>query len=128
MVEHHRQGGLWHENDTVYAFFVIVEEIIRRFFTMRQIGELQSQDNMKEKMLEYLLHNGDVLFQWSFLITSVSDSLASLTLLLERIFRLYVTVCGFGFATSCVEMFKQNTKQSLQRKKALRKQNIIISS
>ena len=113
------RGGLWHVNDTMYAFFVIVEEITRRFFTMRHIGELQSQNNRKQKMLEYLMHHGDVLFQWSFLTTSISDSVASL--LLERILRLYVTVRGFGFATLCVEMFKQNTKQSLQRKKALRK-------
>ena len=113
------RGGLWHVNDTVYAFFAIVEEITRRFFTTHKFSQLQSQDNMKQKMLEHLLHHGDVLFQWCFLTTSVSDSVASL--LLERIIQLYVTVRGFGFATSCLEMFKQNMKQSLQRKKALRK-------
>ena len=30
--------------------------------------------------------------------------------------RRFGTVRGFGFATSCVEMFKQNTKQSSEEK------------
>ena len=48
------RGGLWHVNDA------IVEEITRRFFTTRKFGQLQSQDNMKQKMLEHLLRHGDV--------------------------------------------------------------------
>ena len=116
MVEQYRQGGsVARERHRVCIF----RYCGRDNTTIRHIGELQSQDNMKQKMLEYLMHHGDVLFQWSFLTTSISDSVA--LLLLERILRLYVTVRGFGFATSCVEMFKQNTKQSFQRKKALRK-------
>ena len=112
------RGGLWHVNDITYAFFTIVEEITRQFFTMDQLDQHQSQD-IKQQMLDHLLHHGDVLFQWSFMTTSVSELVA--TLLLERIILLYVTVRGFVFASSCVEMFKQRTKQSLQRKKALRK-------
>ena len=84
---------------------------------MDQLDQHQSQD-IKQQMLDHLLHHGDVLFQWSFMTTSVSELVASL--LLERIIRFYVKV-GFGFANSCVEMFKYSTKQRFQRKKALRK-------
>ena len=117
------RGGLWHVNDTTYVFFIIMEEVTRRFFSTRQLDRLSSQENPKKEMVDYLLQDEDVLFQWSFLTTSLPESLASA--LLERIIHLYKTICGFGFATSCVEMFKQHTKQSLQRKKALRKHILL---
>ena len=60
------------------------------------------------------MHHDDVLFQWCFQTTSVQETVG--LLLIERLIQLYVTVRGFGFATSCVEMYKQHTKQSLQRK------------
>lgn len=113
------RGGLWHVSDTTYVFFAIVEEVTRRFFTTRQLDRLSSHENPKKEMVDYLLQDGDILFQWSFLTTSLPGSLESV--LLEKVIQLYVTIRGFGFATSCVEMFKQHTKQSLQRKKALRK-------
>ena len=107
------RGGLWHVNDITYTFFVIVE-ITRQYFNTKSILE-----NSKPQMMEHIMHHDDVLFQWCFLTTSVQEKVG--LLLLERLIQLYVTVRGFGFATSCVEMYKQHTKQSLQRKKALRK-------
>ena len=96
-----------------------MEEVTRRFFRIRKLDRLSSQENPNKEMVDYLLQDGDILFQWFFLTTFLPESLASA--LLERIFQLYITIHVFGFATSCVEMFKQHTKQSLQRKKALRK-------
>ena len=62
---------------------------------MDQLEQHQSQD-IKQQMLDHLLHHGDVLFQWSFMTTSVSELyiiiLIVASLLLERIIRLYVRV------------------------------------
>ena len=35
---------------------------------------------------------------------------------------LYVTITGFSFATSCVELYKQSTKKTLQKGKGIRKE------
>ena len=42
-------------------------------------------------------------------------------LLLKHIVELYVTVRGFAFASSCVELYKQAQKTTFAKKKALRK-------
>ena len=92
---------LWHVNDTTYTFFTVMEKVIRHLFTTKQLDQL-SQENSKEQMIEHLMHNGDILFQWCFLTTSTQESVASL--LLQQIVELYITIRGFRFATSCVEM------------------------
>ena len=111
------RGGLWHVSDATYMLFTILEEDIRKFFTTRHLTKLQ--ESTKSQIIDHLTNNGDVLFQWCLLTACIPDSAASL--LLKKIVELYVTVRGFAFASSCVEMYKQQTKQPLQRKTALRK-------
>ena len=112
------RGGLWHVNDSTYTLFAIAEEEIRRYFTTRKPSQLQESN--KKEIIMHPFNHGDILFQWCLLTASTQDSAASL--LLRKLIELYVTVRGYAFVTSCVEMFKQETNQSLQRKKALRKQ------
>ena len=113
------RGGLWHISDIAYMFFVVVEEEARRFFTVQQLDWFRTETNPKEKVIQHILSDPDVLFQWALLTASLSNELA--LVLLEKVVTLYVTIRGFGFATSCIEMFKQITKSNLQKKKALRK-------
>lgn len=110
------RGELWDVNDMTFTLFLILEEEIRQFFTTYHFNWFRSEANPKQKIVEHLQQNGNIPFQWSLLTTSLQEVASSL---LKRI--LYVTVRGFGFASSCIEMFKQTTQQSLQRKKALRK-------
>ena len=111
------RGGLWHVNDSTYPLLTILEEEIINFFTLRCLTKLL--ESTKSQIIDHLTNNGDALFQWCLLTAHIPDSAASL--LLKKIIELYVTVCGFAFASSCVEMYKQQTKLSLQRKTALRK-------
>ena len=41
---------------------------------------------------------------------------------LKQIVKLYVTIRGFVFTTSCLELYKQAHKKTLQKKKALRRE------
>ena len=66
-----------------------------------------------------ILQNEEVLFQWCILARD-TDGVA--TTLLEKIVELYVTIRGFAFANSCLELYKEAHKKTLQRKKALRRE------
>ena len=66
-----------------------------------------------------VLKNEDLLFQWA-LVTSNSDDEVGQKVL-ELICELYLTVRGFAFAKSCLELYKQTHKKSIQKSKALRK-------
>ena len=56
-------------------------------------------------------------FSWCLLAATIDNPVAKT--LLEKIVRLYVTVRGFAFSTSWLEMYKQT---HLQKKKALRRE------
>ncbi len=112
------RGGLWHISDSTYMLFAIMEEQIRRYFTTRAITQLRG--DTKDQIHSALMNDDDILFQWSLLTAMVDDSVASK--LLSKITQLYISVRGFAFVKSCVEMYKQNTKQTLQRKKSLRRE------
>ena len=67
-----------------------------------------------------VLNNEDVLFHWCMLAAGTDD--ADATKLLKMMVELYVTIRGFSFATSCVEIYKQSTKKTLQKGKGIRKE------
>ena len=106
------RGALWHINDMVYNLFTTVEGEVRHHFTLKCTGQVEVN-----KLMEAILTSEDVLFQWS-LISAESDDISSLVL--QRIVKLYMTVRGFAFASSCLELYKQAHKKTLQKRRALR--------
>ena len=109
------RGGLWHINDKVYAVFTIMEEHIRYYYSTTH-DELESS---KQLLVDELLKNDDLLFEWLFCSSQMDNETGML--LLKYIVELYVTVRGFAFASSCVELYKQAQKTTFAKKKALRK-------
>lgn len=65
---------------------------------------------------EAVLSSNDVLFHWC-LIAASSDDVAALVL--HGIVDLYVTVGGFAFASSCLELYKQAHQKTLQKKEGI---------
>ncbi len=65
------------------------------------------------------MQNGDILFQWSLISSSIEDELGMV--ILRKITELYLTVRGFAFASSCLELYKQQHKKKTQKLKSLRK-------
>ena len=112
------RGGLWQINDDVFSLFVIMEEEIRQKLTKDSASKLR--EGTKTEILVGLMQNEELLVQWCFVVgTPVNDSSS---VLLQKIAELYLTVRGFAFATSCLELYKQAHKKTLQKKKALRKE------
>ena len=106
------RGGLWHINDQTYSLFVIMEEELRQHYTLGKSG------NTKDSAIKAILQSNDLLFEWCIIASEADDDIA--TQVLQRIVQLYITIRGFAFATSCLDMYKQAHKKTLQKKKALR--------
>ena len=96
------RGGLWHVKEDVYLLLYTIEEEIRRHFTVKSKAKIPS----REKVLDAIYKNEDVKLQWEQLASNIDTSMS--TLLLQEIVRLYLTVRGHAFATSCLELYKQH--------------------
>ena len=63
------------------------------------------------------MENEELRRQWDTVVTDAVDSIK--VEVLRRICELYLTIQGFSFAASCLELYKQWTKQQLQKSKKL---------
>ncbi len=109
------RGGLWHVTNVTFMFFCAIEEVLRYHLTVSAISELSS--GSKGAIMEAIVGNDDVAFFCLACIEAEEEEKE----LLSRIIDLWVTIRGFSFARSWMEMYKQASKKGLQRAKALRK-------
>ena len=91
-------------------------ELIRKVFN--KDGKLKDTTNLRDKVKESVLQDESVQFHWCMLTTDIEDKAK---LLLTMLVDLFVTVRGFSFTKSFMEMYKQAIKKSTQKSKALRK-------
>lgn len=118
------RGGLWHINDNAYLIFSIFEEEIRKHLKVSALKSLN--DTIKKKIVDAILANEELLFQWTLLSANADDAVGMD--ILKRICELYLTVRGFAFSSSCMELYKDHNKKSLQKSKAIRKKIAIASN
>ena len=90
--------------------FVAIELVIRRFFRVEKAHEMASSEG---KITSSVLSNDDVLFYWCMASCDVPDKLAK-----EILAKQWITIRGFSFAKSFMEIYKQHAKKHLQRSKA----------
>ncbi len=83
---------------------------------MKALGEIN--ESTKKTILDPLRSNEDLLSLWGMLTAHYGNDVP--IEVLKQICELYVTVRGFSFATSCMELFKQQTKTQVQKSKGLR--------
>ena len=102
--------------------FITMEEIIQSVL-LKEIAD-QIDDGTKKKIMDKILGDEDLLFQWCFVVRTVVDIEHS-EVLLTKITELYLTIRGNAFASSCLELYKQASKQTLQKKMGLRKKTGI---
>ena len=108
------RGGLIHISDDLYRVFVAVEMEIRKFFKIEKAQALASPN--EGKIIHCVLSNEDVQFFWCLVSNDISSKV-----ILNYIVQLWITIRGFSFAKSYMEIYKQQAKKHLQRSKALRK-------
>lgn len=111
------RGGLWHVQENTHSFFLCLEEEIRPLFP-----PLLSETDKKDKIINELSANEDVLFYWLIVGEDFDeDDQRVHTELLRRVIELYVTIRGFSYASGWLEKYKQINKKGTQKYKSLRK-------
>ncbi len=70
----------------------------------------------KEEMLNEIGNDG---FHWSMLCIDLDQSESEVVLL--EIVQLWLTICGFSTAGTCVEQYKKLTKEGTKKSAGLRK-------
>lgn len=112
------RGGLIHISDDLYRVFVAIELEVRKFFRVDK-AQAQAMGSSDGQIVHRVLSNEDVLFFWCMVCSNISEEVAGV--MLKHIAELWVTIRGFSFAKSYMEIYKQQNKKHLQRSKALRK-------
>ena len=77
-------------------------------------------DHKKAIILNALLDNDDLKHQWAQITTGEDENVTSD--LLKQIIQLYLTIRGFAFARSCLELYKRHHSKRLQKSKSLRRE------
>ena len=108
---------MWHVNDDAYNLFVGFEYVAKKVLI---IGKDINKENIKKKLHNSILADEEIKFKWSLLSAEMDEKAA--TLLFNEMVSLFITVRGFAFTTSYVEIYKQTQKKNLQKKKAIRKE------
>ena len=105
------RGGIKLVNNKTYHFFHAVEMNVRRHFSKTSAPTLSA--GSKAELVESVTTDEDVLFYWS--IISAEWEKKEEQILLRMLIDLWVTVCGFSFAKSMLEMYKQAQKKTVQK-------------
>jgi len=78
------------------VFFVMMEEIIRPILR-KEVAD-QIDEGTKERIIDQILSDEDLLYQWCFVVRTVVDTESS-EVLLQQIAELYLTLRGNAFAS-----------------------------
>ena len=114
------RGGLKVVNNKTYHFFVAMETRIRQFFRTTEAESLSS--GMKGTMMQSVARDEDVLFFWAILAAEWEEEEEQA--LFPMLSELWITIRGFSFARSFLEIYKQANRKTVQKSKGLRKQLI----
>ena len=109
-------GGLWQIKLGTFFLFCAIAEELHSYLKFSRVKEIS--DGAKMEIVRAIISNDDVAFYWSMLCTGAGDE--EKDELLSQIVDLRVTIRGFSFARSWMEMFKQ-ARGEPQHAKALRK-------
>ena len=111
------RGGLNVVNDKTYRLFLAMEKRLREFFRLTSAQSIS--DGMKSTLVKTITEDEDVLFFWTILAAEWEQE--EETTLLPMVIELWLTIRGFSFCKSYLEMYKQASKKTVQKSKGLRK-------
>ena len=111
------RGGLKLVNGNTYQLFVAIETRLRQFLRVTSAESIS--DGIKSVLMETISGDEDVLFFWTILTAEWEGEEEKV--LLSMVIELWITIRGFSFARSFLEMYKQLNKKTVQKSKGLRK-------
>ena len=110
------RGGLVHINHTTFKLFYAIEMELRNHLTVSRVTDMN--DEFKYKVKTAIFDDVDVKYYMDCVTEDLEDD--ERKELLEKMVNLYITVRGFSFVRSWLEMYKQAEKVKLQKSKSLR--------
>ena len=110
------RGGLVYINNATHQFLSALEYSLRKYLTVSNAHSMD--DNFRTTLVDKISHDDDVTFHWMIASANIEEDIVDL--LFDRIVKLYVTTRGFSFAASILELYKNEGKKSIQKKKTLR--------
>lgn len=109
------RGGLVSITDKAFEFCCAIELGIRRHLNVANVNDMD--DTFRSRLINVLVDDSDVQFYWC-LVGEMDEE--SGTECIEKIITKWVTIRGFSFAKSMMELYKQRSKKSTQKSKSLR--------
>lgn len=110
------RGGLIYISEATYQFLVAVEYSLRRYLKTSTAHLMDHE--FRITLTKKVIADNDVQFNWTIASAAVEEDV--MERLLDGIIKLYVTIRGFSFASSILEMYKKDGKKGTQKKKTLR--------
>lgn len=113
------RGGLTWITDGAFQLFSAIEYSIRRHLRASAIREMN--DSFKATITHKIISDSDVKFHWC-MVSSFSTATCSIKeLVLSKLVDKWITIRGFSFANSMVELYKRTSKKGTQKSKPLRR-------
>ena len=110
------RGGLVRVSESTYMLFERMELLVRSVFNTDMVHRMT--EGVRKDLRDTIIADGDVAFHWCMLTVEVEE--AEGAVLLGMITDLYITIRGFSFSKSLMEMYKQEAKKRTQKSKSLR--------
>ena len=107
---------IYYITDATYQFVSAVEYSLQRY--LRANTAHMMNDELSSTLTQNVVDDHDVCFHWIIVSASVEEDVVER--LLERVVKLYITIRGFSFTRSVLEMYNKEGKTTTQKKKTLR--------
>ena len=85
-----------------YELFYAIETEVRQHLRVSEAKRVKD----KQGLLQAVLNNADVLFQWCLLSSDHQDDV------IHELLKI-MAIRGYSFATSCIEIYKQSMHKGL---------------
>ena len=105
------RGGLVHVSENTYMLFERMELLVRSVFNANTVRRMS--EGVKKHLHDTIIADEDIAFHWCMLTVEVEE--AEGAVLLGMIADLYITIRGFSFSKSLMEMYKQEAKKCTQK-------------
>ena len=115
------RGGLTDITDETYQCFYAIEVTIRRHLRIENTREMN--EGFVDKVSTAILNDEDLLFNWCLAVglavgSNYDNDKADRCL--KQIVKKWITIRGFSFSNSLMEMYKQQSKKGTGKSKPLR--------
>lgn len=110
------RGGLTYITNATFQCLCAIEYALRRYMNIKHAHKFDEQ--MKDKLMKNIGDDEDVQFHWTIVSVEMDDAVSDT--LLSLIINKWITIRGFSFANTILEMYKFQRKQGTQKSKRLR--------